>query len=295
MNLYVPAPYPPTTTRAEMFQRFDPYGYRLWPSRVTTYFFPNKSGRQLTLASNKYGFRERDFDEHDTRRRVIVLGDSMVFGQGVEEEERFTEILETQESGWRVDNLGMTGFGPDLMLRALEEVGLGMKPDVVVFCMYTDDFRRVQPQTAGIGFPIPRFVLRSGQLATVPYPEPQFWQRLHLGVLLYQVYWKFSSVEYDLNAAILDRFLKHSRDHNFVPALLFLPGTSDNRTSRRHRAWLGDYAGRTGTPFLDLTEPIQGSKEPVFIQGDFHYNPQGHHTVASNLRDFMNRHVLRYK
>jgi hypothetical protein len=296
MDVYAPAPYPPETTRGNLYQRHDPYGYRLWPSRVATYTFqPRINPRVLTLTSNRHGFRgRRELDELDDRPRIVVLGDSMVFGDGVEETERFTDVLEAIEPQWRIDNMGMTGFGPDLMLMALEKVGLALRPDVVVFCMYTDDFRRVHPQNAGVGFPIPRYMLRSGDLVVIPYPEPYFWHRLRLGVLTRHVYWRFSSAETDLNAAILDRFLEHATEQpGFRPAIVFLPGTEDNAGDQRRRAWLRDYAGRTSTPYLDLTELIHRTTERVFIRGNFHYNAAGHKIVAEELRHFIDRDVLR--
>ena len=293
MDLYAPPPEPPVSALGHLYERFDPHGYRLWPSRVTTYLYPPQNNpRQLTLTSNRHGFRgRRELDEPDARKRIVVLGDSMVFGQGVEETERFTEVLESFEPGWRVDNLGMTGFGPDLMLRALEQVGLAVKPDAVVLVMYTDDFRRVHPLYAGVGFPILRYVLRSGKLTSIPYPELAAWQRLHLSVLLRRAIWRFSSAETDLNAAILDRFLRHATDHRFVPAIVFLPGTEDNPGDKRRRSWLRDYSVRTRTPFLDLTDPIHGAADPMFIRGNFHLNPAGHKMIAQSLRPFLNRHI----
>jgi len=37
-----------------------------------------------------------------------------VLGDGVAAEHRLTEVIEQLEPGWRVDNLGMSGYGVDL-------------------------------------------------------------------------------------------------------------------------------------------------------------------------------------
>src|SRR5215510_14870258 len=64
--------YPPICDRPELYQRFEPYGYRLWPSRITTYLYPAHNPRSLVVISNKDGFRSsREFDELDERRRVV--------------------------------------------------------------------------------------------------------------------------------------------------------------------------------------------------------------------------------
>ena len=283
---YVP-PSHIVTLRPDLYQSFPSYGYRLWPSRTTTYRYPEENPRTLTVNSNRHGFRSsREFDDRDPRPRIIVVGDSMVFGEGVEESERFTDQLEKQESGWRVDNLGMTGFGPDLMLRALEQVGVSMRPQVVVLVIYTDDFRRVHPEYAGIGFEIPRFVLRSGQLVTIAYPRAQFWKRWHTVAALRHVMWRASGAEWALNTAIFDRF---RQDVAQVPAslvMVFLPGNSETPNDVRRRMWLRDYADRAKVRFLDLTDPILGDRsQSLFIRANWHLNAKGHLVVAQQLRN----------
>jgi hypothetical protein len=286
--------YPPICTRPELYQPSALYGYRLWPSRTTTYLYPAHNPRSLTLVSNRDGFRSsREFDEPDERLRVMMVGDSFVFGEGVEESERFTNALEALQPSWRIDSLGMPGYGPDLMLRALEAVGLKAAPDVVVFSMYTDDFRRVHPQYAGAGFQIPRFKLESGQLVSVPYPTPSFWGRLSMVVAIRHMYWRYTNAEFDLNAAILDRFLKLTEWHAFLPAIIFLPGRADTAVDKARRAWLRQYAMRHALPFSDLTEPLHNTgREHVFITSNWHLNPHGHQIVATELRRFIAEQVL---
>lgn len=295
MTRRFPAPsYPPICARPELYQPFEAYGYRLWPSRTTTYLYPAYNPRNLTVISNRDGFRSsHEFDEPDARLRVMMVGDSFVFGEGVEESERFTNALEALQPSWRLDNLGMTGYGPDLMLRALEAVGLKSAPDVVVFSMYTDDFRRVHPQYAGVGFQIPRFKLESGQLVTIPYPKPHLWDHLSMVMAMRHIHRRYTNVEFDLNAVILDRFLKLTQVHSFLPAIIFLPGTADTATDKRRRAWLRQYAQRHATPFLDLTEPLHNiGREHVFITNNWHLNPYGHQIVATELRRFIAEQVL---
>jgi len=221
---------------------------------------------------------------------VVVLGDSMVFGVGVEEAERCTEVLEALEPGWRVDNLGMVGYGPDLMLRALEAVGLDPPPDVVVLVIFSHDVYRVAPEVPGVGFPLPRFVLRSGRLTTVPYPERPAWQRLFLVQGLRYVQWRYTSAAFPLNEAILDRVIELGAQHRFTPALVFAPGPRDWSDDRRRRRWLRAYAERRHVPFLDLTEPVQAAgAEALYLRNDAHWNPEGHRLVARELEGFLRR------
>jgi lysophospholipase L1-like esterase len=290
-------PIPPArvgTARPELYQAHKPYGYRLWPSRTTTYLYPRENPRLLTVTSNRHGFRGgRELDEPDARPRIVVLGDSMVFGEGVEENERFTDQLEALEPAWRVDNLGMTGFGPDLMLRVLEQVGVALKPNVVVLIVYTDDMRRVRPQYAGAGFETPRFVLRSGRLVTIDYPYPAPWDRWRTVAAVREVVWRASAAEWRLNTAILDRFREHATHTPFKLALVFLPGTVDTPKDYDRRMWLRAYAHQTGISFLDLTDAILGQRSPsLFIPNNWHLNPAGHRVVAQSIRRLLETGVL---
>ncbi len=285
----LPPPALVTSARADLYQSYPPYGYRLWPSRTAMYEYPREHPRRLTLHSNRDGFRSaRELDEPDDRTRVIVLGDSMVFGDGVEEVERFTDQLEADGCACRVDNLGMTGFGPDLMLRAFEQVGLKLKPDVVVMTIYTDDLRRVRPEYAGAGFEIPKFVLRSGRLVSIEYPRSTFWTRWSIVAAIRQVRWRRSGAEWSLNAAVLDRLRAYAATTRFKLVLMFLPGTSDTGNDQQRRFWLRTYAERTDTPFVDMTDPLHSmGTRHVFIPENWHLNQTGHQVVARELRLFL--------
>jgi hypothetical protein len=223
------------------------------------------------------------------------LGDSFVFGEGVEESERFTNSLEAMRPMWRVDNLGMTGYGPDLMLRALEEVGLSLNPGIVVLCVYTDDFRRVRPRYAGVGYAIPRFKLASKRLMSVPYPKVRLWDRSRFFQGICHAYWTRTSAEIRLNRAILDRFLALGEMHEFNLAIIFIPGTLDTTMDKRRRAWLRQYAREHDVPFLDLSEIIHTAamKQELFIHRNPHWNPEGHRIAATEIGRFLASDVIK--
>jgi hypothetical protein len=190
----------------------------------------------------------------------------------------------------------MPGYGPDLMVRALENVGLDIHPDVVVFCMYADDFPRVHPYYTGAGFEIPKFTLKSGRLVTTPFPKYHFWDHSRLYHKILRSFWNHTNAEYDLNEAILNRFVKLSKLHNFIPVIIFLPCAGDTPLYKQRRNWLREYSIRNKISYLDLSEQIHGAgKENVFIKDNFHYNPKGHRIVAFELSNFLSKEVLKYQ
>jgi hypothetical protein len=77
-------------------------------------------------------------------RRVLALGDSYVFGVGVDEEHVFTTRLAQRlaRGGARVEvcNAGVSGYSTDQQLILLQELGPRLAPDVVVLVMCDNDF-----------------------------------------------------------------------------------------------------------------------------------------------------------
>jgi hypothetical protein len=122
MGYYLPPNNPLTTAQPELYQSDPNVGYRLRSNLNTSYHYPAASKELIPVVSNSDGFRNsREFDERDGRPRILVTGDSFVFGQGVRAEDRLTEQLESMEPRRRVDNMGMTGWGIDLMIRAIAD------------------------------------------------------------------------------------------------------------------------------------------------------------------------------
>ena len=283
---FKPPPHPIVCRWPTLFQQWDPYGYRLWPSRTLSHHWPSNSP-SIQVVTNQHGFRSRrDFYEPDQRKRVLVLGDSQVFGLGVQQEDRFTNKMESMNPKWRVDNMGMTAYGTDLMLMALEEVGLDTHPDVVLVCIFTDDFYRVRSRYAGVGFEIPRFQLEGGQLKLVPYPERRIWDSLHLVQLLRKAKWNWTSAEWDLNEAILRQFIQKANQHDFRLGFVFLPGPMNLENDQRRRAWLKDFVNRNHHMLLDLTPAIHEAGDQAFIPHDVHFNALGNQIIAEQLELF---------
>jgi len=157
-----------------------------------------------------------------------------------------------------------------------------------VLVIVRHDVYRVVPEATGVGFPLQRFVLRSGRLTTVPYPERPVWQRLFLVQGLRYVQWRYTSATFPLNEAILDRVVELGAQHRFTPAIVFAPGPRDWSDDRRRRRWLGAYAEHRHVPFLDLTEPVQAAgAEALYLRDDAHWNPEGHRLVARELQRFL--------
>ncbi len=123
----------------------------------TTGYFARAEYR-IKIDINSQGMRDREpLPPNASQRRVAVLGDSFVWGVGVEYGERFTELLEKQMPGTDALNYGVSGFGTTQELVLLDSV-LQQKPDqvVVALCLSNDVMESVSPFRQGYNKPFAR-------------------------------------------------------------------------------------------------------------------------------------------
>ncbi len=114
-------------------------GWRARPHHV----FVHKlhGGRATTIRTNGQGFRDRDRDPARRlgQHRILVVGDSFVFGWGVENDETFVHRLDQQLAGTEVVNLGVTGFNLAQEHALLRQEGLAYQPDLVLLAFCQND------------------------------------------------------------------------------------------------------------------------------------------------------------
>lgn len=111
------------------------YGWSPRPSSTTLV-----EGKRVRF--NARGFRGRELGPRvpGGNTRVVILGDSVAFGLGVEDTETFAQLLDARENGLEAANLAVQGYGPGQELLVLRHEGLRVAPDVVVlaFCAAND-------------------------------------------------------------------------------------------------------------------------------------------------------------
>jgi hypothetical protein len=94
------------------------------------------------MGTNRQGFRfPRDFsDARSTDRgRVAIVGDSQVFGVGVDDAEHLAVLLDRRSGGPEVYPFGVPGYGPTQMMLLLEEVLDRFAPDTVVVVLFVEN------------------------------------------------------------------------------------------------------------------------------------------------------------
>ena len=115
--------------------------YRLKPNLDVNF----KGARVRT---NRLGFREAALPE--TREpgtiRIAGIGDSVMFGQGVEESERYMDVLEARlnrdfpATPWQTITIAAPGYNLVMEVEALERYALSYEPDLVIYGFIANDF-----------------------------------------------------------------------------------------------------------------------------------------------------------
>lgn len=271
---------------------------------------PAEGYRSERVRVNALGLRGPELAREKPRgeRRVLAVGDSFTFGEGVADADTWPARLERTLGGPRVANLGVLGYGLDQQLLRLRQTGLALDPDVVVLAPFDDDLDRVL--LAFRDYAKPRFRLEGGalRLTHVPVPPPEEvlevfpprLPRLLLPPLVrrgvrplvertrFAEKWRLSEALLDEASALLDA--------RGVPLLLVhlplkRPSFKDWPTTGE--SVLRRWAARRGVPFVAMRETFaalpRADQQRVYHG---HYTPFGNRVVAERIARALRAHGL---
>jgi lysophospholipase L1-like esterase len=131
------------------------YGYKMQPN--LTFEFANPyHGYRGTVHTNALGLRGRAVTVPKPAgvTRILFIGDSMTAGLEVNDDDTFAAVCGRLLGGApRVEtvNAGVRGYNLDNILAFLQDVGLGLEPDVVVYTFVDNDLtanRDFSPETS---------------------------------------------------------------------------------------------------------------------------------------------------
>lgn len=118
------------------------YLFKLEPgvSRHYTHL-PVNGGHTVVYRINSDGFRGEELKDGD-HPRILVYGDSFIHAEYTELEDTFPVRLQERLGGpVEVVNAGVAGYGPDQILRRMEDELPRIKPDLVVVSLFSgNDF-----------------------------------------------------------------------------------------------------------------------------------------------------------
>lgn len=280
---------------------------------------PGARGRQTSeefdvpVRINAQGFRaDREYSPRPPPgvTRIVAVGDSFTFGNGVHVHEAWPAVLE-RRLGSEVINLGVAGYGVDQQLLMLENRGLDFQPEIVLLGLHTPDIFR---STSAVhnGTAKPRFRLGPGgtlALTNVPVPPPGSplppppvrgpLERLWIGRMLSTQLERHGVGEvWGLTEGILRRMERSTSEAGARLTVLLLPpqyAVDGNLFERKKQAHTTGCIARilrkNGIEHLDLTSPLlaraEATGEPLFFPEDGHFTPAGHRVVAREVEKLL--------
>jgi hypothetical protein len=114
-------------------------GIQLGIKNFSGRYWDNAGDFNVTVSINKYGFRDRKDFKMSTANDIFVVGDSFSFGYGVEEDKRYSNLLESSLRE-NIFNISMPGDFDDYskFIKYAQEHGATIKKLIVGVCMEND-------------------------------------------------------------------------------------------------------------------------------------------------------------
>ncbi len=300
------------------------YRFRHYPNMDTV---KSTEGERYRIRTNRQGLRAEQDEAYESplETRIVVHGDSLTFGVGVDNKDTFVhraqESLRRKMAHIDVLNLGVANSGPSEQYLLFQEEGRKYSPRIVVIAVFGNDLDDVTR-------PLNAFRLQSDRLVYVPYRPSAFrrfserrayrWlqDRSHLLTLLRVTL--ANAVERDrfvpsddtdgsslpLALAIYRDFVTAIRNQNAVPVILLLPSMEQialrkmeaaekpSVSSTLLREGLLQFCVENAITCVDALEGFARTDVPterVIIAGDDHCNAAGHEIVAAVLEEPLER------
>ena len=298
----------------DRFWKYDPLlGWAHEPGQEGIFKTPQF---RTVVRINEKGLRD---DQHSYERqndieRILVLGDSFAWGYGVEESERFSQLLE-KSLGVEVINAGVSGYSTDQELLWYRSEGIKYETDLVILVLAGNDVGDNDQQLVNTIYYKPKFVVEEGQLVPIGYPVPKtspqgifiysLSQHSSLAYFLIQRYFDLHTVyrkikansdlavspvsgkgaeqePFELTIALIDemRNIAESRKAKFMIV------TTDrwwNHPSRETYKDLINSLQSEGFLVLDVESMPGFEPEVMLIPNDGHWNQAGHKFVAEKI------------
>jgi hypothetical protein len=208
-------------------------------------FFAN---REESTSLNNLGFRDADVPAKSDRFRVVVIGDSITWGAGLPEAERYSSLLQRfLGSSYEIVNFGIPGHNMPEHLEALEQA-LSIGADFILLQLYTNDFE-IGEMVRPVARPLlpwralNEWLLQSSAVYTMLSAQ---WPRVQEKLGLVQTYYHYmnrylgdpQSPESRAGFGMLRRFIARAREAGVPIGVVMFPNpevlTKDYQLSYLH-------------------------------------------------------------
>ncbi len=306
----------PRTAHLAQFWQYDAtYGWVHIPNAKGRF---KADGYDTEVTINDKGFRGPSIPYKRTPgyRRILLLGDSFVWGFGVDFDQTVGERLRALQPNLEVVNLGVSGYSTDQELLLYQQEGVKYRADLVVVVVSSNDFHGNQRTEEYLIYGKPAFIPRGNGLHLVNQPVRQVsWVRrlavkmawesyiltrlqrylyeISVDKAMRQTYSQPASFSNGISAAtasqlsfprtaswdILIRLLKAFNDVTSREGAKFLVAFVEDIDARD----ASRYLKQLGVESVMLQDSINPTDPATHLPGDFHWNAAGHQQAAEVL------------
>lgn len=277
-------------------------------------YHPNSIRRmgRIVYSFNSSGFRDVDHEVENPRgvRRIVVVGDSVTEGLGVQFEEIFSRVLQDRLGpGVEIISLAQGGLNAPQEIHLLEQVGLRYEPDTVIInfvlndCDFATSLRKARAYMDNQDSRIRLFF-------DMPF-DPRLKRKLKSSALLYFVKERMENVRARLLGVpksgyfsriwgksanrekvvqAFDRLAKLRDDGDFAVVVVIWPILIDYsryELAEVHR-WIETQALQFGFDVVDLLpsfSELDHRKLKIAVEDSVHPNALGHRKAVEGLLD----------
>ncbi len=312
--------------RGERPVREDYLRYTL-DSDLLWHFVPGQhvvqASKGIEYQINSEGLRGTDFPvrKPEDEKRILVIGDSVSFGFGVDEGESYPCILEGQlrelmpGTDISLINGGVNGYSTREELKFLRKKGIGYEPDIALIGFVLNDasvYARQYQLKSFIELRNARdregklsFVHRlSGRLRFVGIISKAIDRLRPGGVTLDELRTRRDRLNRDImylesdealagwstSMGELDEMLSVLADHNIESAVVVFPSrfqVEEKPTPDKPQRRLREFCESRSVAFLDLLPfLLESGRERLYLD-ETHFSAEGCETIAETIRDFL--------
>jgi len=228
----------------------------------------------------------------DGRRRIVVLGDSLTFGWGVEQDATFAALLERMLDSRRpteVINFGTGNYNTSQEVALFLDKGLAYQPDEVVVFYFIND---AEPTPAKSRW----WWLARSRAATFYWSRAKaLWARLFPAASFEEYYaglYRAGQPGWEATQRAFERLAAVCRENEIELKVVLLPELHrlDPYAFEREHALVGDFLRARGIEVLDLAPRFREVQDPHALWvalDDAHPNAEAHRMIAEATLPFL--------
>jgi hypothetical protein len=276
---------------------------------------PNASGLfstetyTMNITLNSKGLRDKDYsyNKPENVTRIVVLGDSFTWSDGVNNSQIYTEFLESKLDKMEVINMGYRGYSTAQQLLLLKHEGAKYSPDLVILLFINTGSRYLSDNVAtSTGYyPRPVFTIDENNnifLTNVPLPEISLFNEIKAYLTYHSHVCYFVASRVGESRAmqtilaplgiIQKRYASDEKENQYYWRLAYVLLNEINNISNNNFIFvttsdegnnLSKFCNANEIYFLNLQPEFENQSlkgKQLLIPKDGHWNEDGHRLVA---------------